>query len=133
MTAGRRSNWLAWLIIIGTAVAVYWVWKFLPAYQTAWKVDDMLRTGATQAYRLARLAEPQRTKQERELVEALVNRVIGLGIRGPRPVVALEYHPSQVSVSCDYTVEIRHPVIRRFTVLDMHRVVTTELKRVEWE
>ena len=66
----RRLNFVTLLLFCGFAAGGYWMWKFFPAWYTAWQVDSALADGAARTYQYAHLVEPNHSDR----FWALVNR-----------------------------------------------------------
>jgi hypothetical protein len=121
------------LILIGLG-AGYWMWRFFPAYFDGWTVDHILRETGSQTYKLARIAEPGRSKQLKLVVDKAREDIVRLGhVDDPELTVNLEIVESSAVVTADYTVVVTHPYMRRTTPIHFHRVETVDIKKVDWE
>jgi hypothetical protein len=134
MANGPRSfNIVTFLMLVCLAGAGYWIWKFFPVYFTAWQVDHVLSDGASRAYKVNRLNEPARSQGKQDLVEDLRRKVVSMGILDPEMALEVELDGDTVYVTCDYSVVVQHPVKNKQTVMTLHRKVTGDLKRVDWD
>jgi hypothetical protein len=121
------------LLLLGLA-AGYWMWVFFPFYWDAWTVDHQLREGASQLYRLSFLAEPERSKQMRDLLKKVQADSIRLGkITDPEFDVTLEMEGDNVTMRGTYQVRVKHPIGNWVTVLHMDRQQKANTKKVQWD
>ena len=93
----------------------------------------MLHDGAMRTYKIQRLDEPMRSQERQKLVETMREKVVGLGVDDPEMSVDLEVEGEEVTVTCDYAVEVHHPVAEKISVIVMHRKSHGDLKRVDWD
>lgn len=130
----RRFNTVTVIMLLMTAAAGYWLWRFFPVYFDGWSVDHVLKEAASKTYRMNQLKEPERTKALTELVDKTRADVIKQGnVTDPDLKVNLDIDGDNAAVSADYSVVVTHPVINKTTTLHFHKSETANIKRVNWE
>ena len=130
----RRLNTVTFVMILMGLAAVYWVWRFFPAYFDGWNVDHTLKEAASETYKLNRMQEPERAK----LLKALVDRTLASirtqgNVTDPDLTVNLDIDGDKVAVTADYQVVVTHPGITKTTTLHFHKTETADIKKVNWE
>lgn len=134
MASGPRSfNIVTLMLLLCIAGAGYWIWKFFPVYFTGWQVDHVLADGASRTYKVSRLNEPGRSQALHDLEDDLRKKVVELGITDPEMGLDIAIDGDRVDVRCDYSVVVQHIVKNKQTVVNLHRVATGDLKRVDWD
>jgi hypothetical protein len=130
----RRFNVVTAILILMGLGAGYWLWRFFPVYFDGWTVDHILRETASATYKLARIAEPGRSKQLKAMVDKAREDIVKLAhVDDPELTVNLEIEDNNAIVTADYKVIVSHPYIAKTTTLHFHKVEVTSIKRVEWE
>jgi hypothetical protein len=130
----RRFNALTAFMLLCALGAVYWVWRFFPAYFDGWTVDHALREAASTSYQVARLPEPTRSQQLKIIVERAREDIIKkANVTDPDLYVDMNLDGDVATVSADYTVVVVHPYINKTTTLHFHRAASENIKRVDWE
>src|SRR5437870_12563135 len=122
----RRLNFVTLLLFCGFAAGGYWMWKFFPAWYTAWQVDSALADGAARTYQSAHLVEPNRSDMVREIERATRDRVVALGVDDPELALSLRVVERTAVASCDYTVVVQHPLVNKQSVMRFHRTAQAD-------
>ena len=129
-----KFNFVTLVILVALAGAGYWTWKYFPVYFTAWQVDNVLGDGANRSYKIVRMQEPIKSQTKKDLVDEMRKKIVELGVTDPEMTVDLQMEDERADVTCDYSVTIEHVYPKdKVSVLQMHRVATADLKKVNWD
>jgi hypothetical protein len=130
----KRINTVSIMLVLLALAAGYLLWRFFPVYFDGWTVEHILKDAANQTYRVARIAEPERTKQLKLIVDKARAEIVRLGhVEDPDLTVDLDLDGNEVAVSAEYRVVVTHPGIDKTTTLHFHKHEKASVKRVEWE
>jgi hypothetical protein len=130
----RRFNSVTVFMFLLLAGAAYWLWLFFPVYWDAWTVDHCLHEGAAAMYQANRIAEPDRTKEMRRILQKVQADCIRLAhITDPTFDPSLELGGDSATMTGDYSVAVRHPFGNWVTIVHLHRVEKANIKQVHWE
>ncbi len=130
----RRLNIVSGILLLLLAGAGYWSWKFLPAYLEAWSVDHILKEQVSRVYKIMMMGEPDKTNELTKLVEtAKADIKKKAGVTDAGIVVHLNVDVTVATLTADYKVRVNHDWFNRTSVMQMHRVATADIKRVDWD
>ena len=97
-------------------------------------MDHHLRAGAAELYKLNIIAEPERSKQMRKLLQKVQDDCVRLAhITDPDFEDVLEMEGDNLIMLAQYEIKVRHPVGNWVTVLKLKRSESANVKRVAWE
>jgi hypothetical protein len=130
----RKLNAFSGTLLALAIGGAYWMWRFSPAYLDAWTVDHVLRESATAIYRANHLAEPERSKALREILDqAQVDIRKQSDIKDPDLTITANILEDKAVLKAEYSVRITHPLIEKTTLLHFQREEGANLKRVDWD
>lgn len=125
----RRLNWVTLLLLAVGAAGVYGVARFGPALRMRWRASEIVGQAVYRLYRYSYHTGALRGEEERALREEVVGRLHAIGVTDPEMAVSFAQSDKQLTVSVEYTVEVRHFWSSLPTRLRFHPTASTTTER----
>lgn len=130
----RRLNVVSGALLLMLAAAGYWCWKYMPIYIEAWSVDHVLKEQVSRVYKMMQMGEPDKTNELTKLVEtAKADIRKKSGVTDPNVVVNLNIDVTVATMTADYKVRVNHDWFNKTSIVELHRVAVSDIKRVDWD